>query len=70
MNRNNGDALCDLVRNFTGSLEGIINKRDRGKLTRWEMAEKISKRTEKFSDALWLLMGKKRNEREEEERSG
>jgi len=58
MNRQNGDELCDLVRNHALTLEAIVNKRERNKITKMEMVDRLLKRSNMFEDALWKIKEK------------
>jgi hypothetical protein len=57
MDRKNGDTLCDLVRNYAVAMEGMIVKTERKKYDRIELIDRLIKRSDLFTDALWALRG-------------
>jgi hypothetical protein len=58
MNHQTNNELCDLVRNYSVVMEGMISKAERNKYNRLELIDRLIKRSEVFIDALWTLRGK------------
>ena len=58
MERKNADELCDLIRNHSAILEGMITPAERRKHTKVELIDGLIKRNELLTDALWILRKK------------